>query len=323
MACASGMAALYLAVLAAGTPLGSTQPRPRHILAASELYGATHTLLRDFFAAQNVGLSTFDATDPAALEAALGQNEPDVRVLIESLSNPLLKVADVRAIAERVHAAGARLVVDATMASPILHRPLAEGADVVVHSATKFLGGHGDVVGGVLAARTGFMLATAQRYARLLGVGLGPFDARLVSRGMKTLSLRVRQQCANAVRVAEWLHVQPGVARVMYPGLPDHPQHELAARQFGGLFGALVTFELAEGTAERAFRLMDRLELILPATSLGDVYTLISYPAISSHRDVPAEVRHRQGIGDGVLRLSVGIEDAGDIIADLEQALGA
>lgn len=320
VAVSSGMAALYLALLAAGTPRGAIEPRPRHILAASDLFGSTHALMRSFFAAQNVGLSYCDVTDPGAFQAVLDQCEPDV-VLVESLSNPLLKIADIAALAQRAHAAGARLVVDATLTTPILHRPLLDGADIVAHSATKYLGGHADVSGGVLVARTGLMLDTAQRYARLLGLNLGPFEARLVSRGIKTLALRVRQQCANAARVAAWLRSHPRVSRVIYPGFDDHPQHALAVSQFGGLFGGIVAFELADATRETAFRLMDSLKLVLPATSLGDIYTLITYPPISSHRDISPEMRQAQGITDGILRLSLGIEDAEDIIADLDQAL--
>jgi cystathionine gamma-synthase/methionine-gamma-lyase len=227
----------------------------------------------------------------------------------------------VSALAQLAHAADARLIVDATMSTPILHRPLTVGADIVVHSATKYLGGHADVTGGVLVTRTGLLADTASRYARLLGMNLGPFEAHLVSRGIKTLSLRVHQQCANAARVADWLRGHPRVSRVIYPGLQDHPQHALAARQFNGLFGGMLTFELADTTRDAAFCVMDALQLVLPVTSLGDVYTLITYPAISSHRDLGADKRHAQGISDGMLRLSIGIEDADDIIADLDQAL--
>ena len=319
VACSSGMMAIYLALLAAGTPRGATEHHPRHILAAQDLFGSTHVLLRNFFSAQGVGVSYFDSTSLDSLEAALDEHEPDV-VLIESLSNPLLKIADIAAIAECAHACDARLVVDATMTTPILHQPLAQGADIVVHSATKYLGGHADVSGGVLVARTGLMADTAVKYSRLIGANLGPFEARLVARGIKTLSLRVRQQCANAQRVAAWLQQQPCVSTVIYPGLESHPQHALAMRAFGGLYGGIVTFELAEATRDNALRFMDHLKLVLAATSLGDIYTLITYPPISSHRDLSPEQRKAQGISDGILRLSVGIEDADDIIADLAQA---
>jgi cystathionine gamma-synthase/methionine-gamma-lyase len=322
VAVSSGMAAVHLALLTAGTPLGSAEPHPRHILAAQDLYGATHSLMHSFFSSQNIGLSYCDVSNLDAFQATLDACEPDV-VLVESLSNPLLKVADVEALAQRAHAAGARLVVDATLTTPILHQPLTQGADIVVHSATKYLSGHADVIGGVVVVRTSFMLDTAQRYARTLGTSLGPFEARLVSLGVKTLALRVRQQSANALYIAEWLRHHPRVSRVIYPGLADHPQHELAARQFGACFGGMLTFELADATREKVYRVMDSLQLVLPATSLGDIYTLITYPSISSHRDLSAEARHAQGISDGMLRLSVGIEDADDIKADLEQALSS
>jgi cystathionine gamma-synthase/methionine-gamma-lyase len=182
------------------------------------------------------------------------------------------------------------------------------------------------VCGGVLAARTGFMLDTARNYCRLLGTTLGPFEARLISRGIKTLSLRLNHQCASALRVAEWMERHPAVVRVIYPGLASHPQHKLAALLMCDTFGALVTLELDPallGPSPRAgiFGFMDALKLILPATSLGDVYTLITYPPVSSHRDVAAEDLRAQGISEGMLRLSIGIEDVEDIIGDLSQAM--
>jgi cystathionine gamma-synthase/methionine-gamma-lyase len=278
-----------------------------------------------FFASQQVGLSYFDAADPKAYRTALRKHEPDI-VLVESLSNPLLKLADVASLAELAHDADARLVVDATLTTPVVSQPLQQGADIVVHSATKYLGGHADVCGGVLAARTGFMLDTARNYCRLLGTTLGPFEARLISRGIKTLSLRLNHQCASAMRVAEWMERHPAVARVIYPGLASHPQHKLAALLLCDTFGALVTFELdpallGPSPRDGIFGFMDALKLILPATSLGDVYTLITYPPVSSHRDVAAEELRAQGISEGMLRLSIGIEDVEDIIGDLSQAM--
>lgn len=320
VACGSGMAALYLALLAAGTPRGATEPRPRHILAARDLYGATATLLRDFFAAQRVTVSYCDMSDLAEVKAALDACEPDV-VLLESLSNPLLKWADVEAIAHYAHQADARVIVDATLATPVLHRPLAQGADIVVHSATKYLGGHADATGGVLVARTGLLLDMARRYAIQLGMVLGPFEARLIARGIHTLGLRMRRQCDSALTVAKALAQHPRIRRVCYPGLPEHPQHRLMSLQTCGLFGGLVSFELADATREAAFAFMDRLKLILPATSLGDIYSLITYPPISSHRELTEAQRTELGISDGLLRLSVGIEDPQDILADIEQAL--
>ncbi len=164
------------------------------------------------------------------------------------------------------------------------------------------------------------MRDTLRRYSKLLGAILGPFEASVIARGVKTLSLRVRQQCSNAAAVARWLEAQPEVARVYYPGLPSHPQHELAARVFGGLFGAMVAFELGAGTREALFRFVDGLRLILPATSLGDIYTLVSVPLMSSHRDLTPEQRAERGLGDGLVRLSIGIEEVGDIVEDLRRA---
>ncbi|HEX5572626.1 MAG TPA: PLP-dependent aspartate aminotransferase family protein [Ktedonobacterales bacterium] len=213
------------------------------------------------------------------------------------------------------------MVVDSTMTTPILQRPLTLGADVVVHSATKFLGGHGDVTAGVAVARTSLMRDLLQRYVKLLGPIIGPFEAQMLLRGIKTLALRVRQQCGNALRVAQWLEEQPEVARVHYPGLRSHAQHELAAQAFGGLFGAMVAFELHAPHRAAMFRFVDALRLILPATSLGDIYSLISLPVISSHRDLTPEQLAERHIGDNLVRMSVGIEAVEDIITDLRGAL--
>lgn len=316
----SGMAALHAALLAAGTPRGGTHPQVGGILAARDLYGATTNLLNDFFAAQGMPVAYCDMCDLAAVDAAIAELHPDV-LLVEQISNPLLKVADIAELARRAKAAGARLVVDNTMATPIVQQPLALGADVVVHSATKYLGGHADVIGGVVVARAALVRDTLRRYSKLLGSLLGPFEAQLILRGVKTLALRVRQQCANAAAVAAWLDEQPDVAHVYYPGLAAHPQHQLAARTFDGCFGAMVSFELRNADRAAAFAFVDRLELILPATSLGDIYTLITLPLISSHRDLTPEQRAERGIRDSMVRLSVGIEDVRDILADLQQAL--
>jgi cystathionine gamma-synthase len=318
----SGMAALHAAILAAGTPRGATRPQVRGILAARDLYGATTALLETFFAAQGIPVTYCDMCDLAAVDAAIESAKPDV-VLVEQISNPLLKVVDVGGLTQRTRAAGARLIVDNTIATPIVQRPLDLGADLVVHSATKYLGGHADATGGVVVARASLVRDMLRAYSKLLGAILGPFEASMIARGVKTLSLRVRQQCANAAAVAAWLEAQPGVGRVYYPGLPSHPQHDLAARSFGGLFGALVAFELRAGTREATFRFIDNLRLILPATSLGDIYTLVTAPLISSHRDLTPDQRAERGIGDGLLRLSIGIEEIGDLIGDLREALQA
>jgi cystathionine gamma-synthase len=317
----SGMAAIYVALLAAGTPRGATQPEPCSILAAQDLYGSSRTLLQQFFHAQGWPVTFCDMTDLEALAEAM-QARPSI-VFLEPISNPLLKIFDIERIVKLAQGARARVVVDNTLASPVLLRPIEQGVDLVVHSATKYLGGHGDVLGGVVTARSNLLLDMTRRYGKLLGTTLGPQEARLLSRGLKTLSLRVRQQCANAEIVARWLQTQPKVGQVYYPGLVEHPQHELAARLFGGLFGGMVSFDLLPAERKAAFAFMDALQMVLPATTLGDVFSLVSYSAQSSHRDVPLAERQAQGIGDGLLRLSIGIEDAEDIIEDLAQALNA
>jgi cystathionine gamma-synthase/methionine-gamma-lyase len=320
VAFASGMAALYAAIFAAGTPRGSTTPDVRGILAARDLYGATTVLLHDFFAAQGIPVVFCDMCDLTEVEAMLARHTPGV-VLVEQLSNPLLRVVDIAALAERTRAAGARLVVDSTIATPVLQQPLTLGADLVVHSATKYLGGHGDVAGGIVVARASLVRDTLRRQARLLGATLGPFEAQQILRGLKTLALRVHQQCTNAAQVAAWLDSHPAVTRVAYPGLPGHPQHNLAARSFGGRFGALISFDLCAGGGPALHRFFDMLQLVLPATTLGDVYTLASAPALASHRELTPEQRAERGISEGMVRLSVGIEAVDDIVADLDAAL--
>ena len=314
VAYASGMGAVHGALMGAGVRAGTA------VVAAADLYGATYALLERTFGSLGVKVRFVDITNLAQVSQAVADKQPVV-VLCEIVSNPLMKVADVPALAEVAHKSGAALIVDSTFATPYLFRPLEVGADYALHSATKYLGGHGDVMAGVVAcsAERGHDLRERQK---LLGANLGPQEAWLTLRGLKTLPLRMVQHCANAQAVAEWLSDQPGVARVNYPGLPDHPQHELAARLFGGVgFGGMLSFDLAGAGQAEVFRFMEALELVLPATTLGDVYSLTLYPAHSSHRQVGAEVRADLGIGDGLVRLSVGIEDAGDIIADLEQAL--
>ncbi len=314
VAFASGMAAIHAALLGAGLRDGAA------VVSAADVYGATYALLDKAFVAQGVRVRFVDITNLEQVANAVAAERPAV-LLCEIVSNPLLKVADVPALAEIAHAAGAALLVDNTFASPYLFRPLDHGADYVIHSATKYLGGHGDVMAGVVAcsAARGHDLRERQK---LLGANLGPQEAWLALRGLKTLPLRMRQHCANAQAVAEWLVGHPAIAHVNYPGLPDHPQHDLAARLFGGRgFGGMVSFDLRGAGQAQVFSFMEALELVLPATTLGDVYSLTLYPAHSSHRYVAPEVRAALGIGDGLVRLSVGIEDPGDIIADLAQAL--
>jgi cystathionine beta-lyase/cystathionine gamma-synthase len=314
VAFASGMGAVHAALLGAGVRAGTA------VVSAADVYGATYALLEKLLTELDVRVRFVDITDLDEVQQAIAVERP-VAVICEIVSNPLMKVADVPALAGMADAVGAALIVDSTFASPYLFQPLAHGAAYAMHSATKYLGGHGDVMAGIVAtsAERGRDLRERQK---LLGANLGPQDAWLALRGLKTLPLRMRQHCANAQAVAEWLTGHPAIAHVNYPGLPDHPQHALAARLFGERgFGGMMSFDLKDADQAAVFGFMEALELVLPATTLGDVYSLTLYPAHSSHRQVAPEVRNALGIGDGLVRLSVGIEDAEDIIADLDQAL--
>jgi cystathionine gamma-synthase/methionine-gamma-lyase len=308
------MAAVHAALLAAGVRAGSS------VVTAQDCYGATYSLLSTLMAEQGVAVAFVDVADLAQVQAALAQHRP-AALLVETISNPLLKLSDIAALAGIAHAAGAALIVDSTFATPYLCQPLSLGADYVVHSASKYIGGHGDVLAGVVVTSND----NRQRLftlEKLLGAVLAPEVAWLALRGLKTLPLRMERHCANALHVARWLATHPAVARVHYPGLPSHPQHDLAERLLGGRgYGGMIAFELRGGTQAAAFRFLDALKLILPATTLGDVYSLALYPVMASHRAVPPAERARLGISDGLLRLSIGIEDAADIVADLEQAL--
>ncbi len=310
----SGMAAIHAALLAAGVRAGTT------IVAALDAYGATVTLTQRLMTELGVSVRLVDVADLNSLETIVAQTHP-VALFAETISNPLLKVADISALARLAHRYGAQLLIDNTFASPYLCNPITLGADFVIHSATKYLGGHGDVMAGVVVT-SAENRRKLYELNKLVGGVLGPFEAWLSMRGCKTLPLRMRQQCANAARIAEWLAAHPKIARVYYPGLPTHPQHDMAVRLFGERgFGGMLSFEIAGAERAKAFRFMESLELCLPATTLGDIYTLVLHPATSSHRSLTAEERARVGIGEGLVRLSVGIEDVADIIADLEQAL--
>jgi cystathionine beta-lyase/cystathionine gamma-synthase len=316
VASASGMAAIHLALLAAGVTTGST------ILAADDLYGGTHALLTRVFRAQGVHVHTVDTNDLAAVSNAIAQASPTA-VLVETISNPLLKITDIPSVAHLTHAAGASLIVDNTFAVPCLYHPAPDGADYVVYSATKYHGGHGDAMGGLIAASAERSHAVRE-LQKLVGGTLGPNEAWLILRGLKTLILRARQQCQNALTVARFLTSHPRVHHVYYPGLPTHSQFTLARRLLpGDLYGGIVSFEIKGADREEVFGFMNALQLVTAATSLGDVCSLILYPAHSSHRALSDQERQSIGIRPNLLRLSVGIEEASDIIADLAQALGA
>jgi cystathionine gamma-synthase/methionine-gamma-lyase len=310
----SGMAAIYAAVLTAGLAPGAK------ICIARDLYGPTIGMLRTLLQPFGVEVVLRDLCSPDVGQM-IRDEQPDV-IYAETLSNPLVKLIDLDAISAAAREVGAVTIVDSTFATPYLVRPIEHGFDIVVHSLTKYISGHGDCTSGVMVCAQNAHVQQAHTYGIMLGAMLGPFDAFLVSRGMKTLALRMERQCDNALAVARFLQQHPAVARVHYPGLADHPHHELAARLFrNGRFGGLLAFELQEQSREAAYRFMDKLQLCLPATTLGDVYTELSYPPMSSHRNLTAAERQQIGISDGCIRLSVGIEDVGDIIRDLEQAL--
>ncbi len=311
----SGMAALHAACVAAGVRAGAS------VLAAQDLYGATYALLARFFGGMGARSRFLDLSDLPAVERALAEERPAALVL-EVVSNPLLKLADVPALVALAHAAGAQVIVDSTFNTPYLYRPLEDGVDYVVHSLTKYLAGHGDVLGGAVIS-SAEAIRPVREALKQVGGNLGPQEAYLALRGLKTFPLRMRQHCANAARVAEWLAAHPAIARVNYPGLASHPQHGLARRLFGDRgYGGMISFELRGASQREVFRFFEALQLCQPVTSLGDVYTLVLYPAHSSHRSMTAEERAVAQIGPGLVRLSVGIEEVGDIIADLDQALG-
>lgn len=309
----SGMAALHAAFLLAGLGPGA------RVVASRDLYGATYGLLHKLFRGLGAEPAFVDIADLAAVERALAGG---ARALVfETVSNPLLRVADVPALARLARAVGALSICDNTFATPYLHRPAEHDVDLIVHSTTKYLGGHGDVTGGVICCDAPRRLELME-ISKMVGGIAGPFDAWLVLRGLKTLPLRMRQHSQNAAAVAAHLAAHPRVSRVNYPGLPQHPQHALASRLLReGCFGGMLSFEIAGAGRAEVFRFMEALRLVLPATTLGDVYTLALYPSGTSHRALTPEQRAEVGIGEGLVRLSVGIEEVTDIIADLDAAL--
>ena len=309
---ASGMGALTALFHAALQP-------GDHLVAGQDLYGSTTALLREQAPRWGIAVSLADATEAAAVEAAM---TPKTRAIFaEMVSNPLLRLADLPGLAELARRRGVALLVDNTFASPALLRPLEHGATAVHHSATKYLSGHGDTTAGVIAGAQSLVSAVRAQTVRL-GLNLGPFDAWLVLRGLRTLALRMERHSANALTLARALAERSEVRRVHYPGLPEHAQHALAATLFRDGFGGMLSFELAGGAAavERFFR---ALRLIEFAPSFGDVTTTWSYPARTSHRPLSAEEQAKLGIGPGLVRLSVGIEDVEDLKEALAEAVTA
>ncbi|TMG49613.1 MAG: aminotransferase class I/II-fold pyridoxal phosphate-dependent enzyme [Chloroflexi bacterium] len=309
----TGMAAIAAAVDACAIARGG------RVVAQEDCYGQTRALFERWSRERGADIAFVDTTDHEAVEAAL-RARPSALLYAEAIANPLLRVNDVATLARLASENGAALAVDATFATPVLFRPAALGATMVIHSLTKYINGHGDVMGGVVGGSE--ELGRAMRDRTILdGAYMPPHEAWLAIRGMRTLALRVRRQSESALALARHLAAHPKTSRVRYPGLPDHPQHELATRQFGGLYGGVVSFALREDTKEAAFRFLDALELAASATTIGDLFTEVLYPPISSHRRLPPQERKRLGITDGFLRISVGIEDLTDITADIDRAL--
>jgi len=312
---ASGMAAIAAVLAVAG--------RGRRVLAAAELYGRTYRLLQEDLPMSGAQVRFVNVEDEQAVAAALEGWRPHLFV-VETLSNPLVHVADLPRLIEQAHAVGCRVLVDNTFASPYLCRPATLGADFTVESLTKYIAGHGDVLGGAVTTSDAAAYADLRRYRTDHGATLDPQAAWLALRGLRTLGLRMARHGANALALATFLAAHPAVRRVYYPGLPTHPGHERAGQLFGGRgFGGMLAFDLAAGTRQAAWAVMDRLQLALRAPTLGDLATLVAYPAHASHRSLSPERRRALGIGDALIRVSVGIEDAADIIADFAQALAA
>jgi cystathionine gamma-lyase len=292
-----------------------------HVIASDDLYGGTFRLF-ERVRKRSAGLefSFVDMSTPEAVREAL---RPNTRMIwVETPSNPLLKIVDLQATAAIAKERQILAVADNTFASPYLQRPLEFGFDIVIHSATKYLNGHSDIIGGVAVTADGELGQRVAFLQNAVGAIAGPFDSFLALRGLKTLHLRMSQHCSNALRLAEWLEAHPAVDRVIYPGLPSHPQHVLAARQMQGGFGGMITVIL-KGDLSYAKRVLERCHLFALAESLGGVESLIEHPAIMTHASVPAKQRMTAGISDTLIRLSVGVEDFEDLQQDLDQALVA
>lgn len=308
IAFASGLAAIEVMIkrLSAGD----------HVITEENTYGGTTRMFLRVFERLGIEFSFVDTRDPANIEAAL---RPNTRLVhVETPTNPMMKLCDLRAAADVAHAAGALLMVDNTFASPINQRPLEHGADVVVHSTTKYVNGHSDLIGGIVVTRDDELADEIRFIRKSTGAVPGPMDAWLCLRGIKTLAVRMRAHNENGLAVARWLESHPAVDRVFYPGLESHPQHELAKAQMDGFTG-MVSVDV--GTLERARALVEHTRIFQLAESLGGVESLISVPSLMTHASVPVEMRERMGVTDGLVRLSVGIEDSDDLIADLASVL--
>jgi methionine-gamma-lyase len=308
-ACSSGMAAIHTAV-------ASVVRKGDHVIAPDSLYSGTEKLFVDIFSKFGVQTAFVDQSDTANVEDAVKKNTKII--FIETPANPTLRITDLKAVARIAQERNIITMVDNTFMSPYFQQPLRMGIDVSIHSMTKYLGGHSDLIGGIIIGRRSLFKAL-DNMIRNTGGTLGPFDAWLALRGIKTLPLRMKKHDENAMKVAEFLEAHRKVEKVHYPGLKSHPQHELAKRQMSG-FGGMISFQLKGGVQE-GVKLMNSVKLCILAVSLGAVETLIEHPASMTHASISREERLKTGITDGLVRLSVGIEDAEDIIQDLEQAL--
>ncbi len=302
---------------AATTTLMHTLKSGDHVVCGDDVYGGTYRLFTRIFTEMGIEYTFVDTTD---LEALAGAFQANTKMLwLESPTNPMLKITDIKAACAIAREKGAMSVVDNTFMSSYFQRPITLGADAVVHSTTKFINGHSDVVGGIVLTSDDALHEKLRFLQNSMGAVPGPFDCWLVLRGVKTLSVRMRQHAANAMRIAQWLEEHPAISRVVYPGLPSHPQYDLAQEQMLGP-GGMITFYLAGGL-EAARTMLERVEVFALAESLGGVESLIEHPAIMTHASVPAEIRAELGMTDDLVRLSVGIEDIDDLLEDLARAL--
>ena len=308
-ACASGMAAITTAVM-------SVIKKGDHVVSTDCIYGGTVKLFLDILSKYGVDFTLVDSSDTGRVKSAIRENTK--LIYLETPANPTLKLTDLREVAELAKQHGIMTMVDNTLMSPYFQRPLELGADVVIHSLTKYLGGHSDLVGGIVVGSKSF-IKTLDPVLKNTGGTIGPFEAWLTLRGIKTLPLRMQKHNENALKTAQFLELHPKIAKVYYPGLKSHPQHELASRQMSG-FGGIICFEV-KGGLNAGKKLMNSVKLCTLAVSLGAVETLIEHPASMTHAIVPKKEREKAGITDKLVRLSVGIEDIDDIIDDLKQAL--
>ncbi|MEN9598212.1 MAG: hypothetical protein RL596_523 [Bacteroidota bacterium] len=288
------------------------------IIAVDDIYGGAYRLFTNVYEKFGIKVHYVDCSDPENIFNAITPNTK--LVWIETPTNPTLKISDIKAIAAVAKASSCLLCVDNTFASPVLQQPLSLGADIVIHSATKYLGGHSDLIAGIVVTKEKELGAQIKYYQNACGAVLAPFDSWLVIRGIETLHLRIKQHCNSAQTIAEFLELHPAIDKVYYPGLPSHPNHTIAKKQASG-FGGIVSFTLKEDTEEAALNFVQQTQLFKLAESLGGIKSLIAHPANMTHKSIPTEKRRAAGVADSLLRLSVGLEEAEDLIADLSQAL--